>query len=255
LLKGVFMRTKYIAGNWKMNNLTADAVALSEALAEKLAGTKVKVMIAPPFTALAAAAFALENSGIRLGAQNCFYEEKGAYTGEISPQMLKDSGVSTVILGHSERRSIFGETDEVINKKIKAALKAGLEVILCVGETLDEREAGRAEAVVEKQLKGSLAGITEKELENTVIAYEPVWAIGTGKNASPSDAQKMHLFIRKIIEKHYSKQASDYIIIQYGGSVKAENASELLNMPDIDGALVGGASLNADGFAAIVNYK
>lgn len=246
------MRKKYIAGNWKMNKTASEGAAFVAELAEAIGESNAKVMVAPSFAALDAVKRALGSSGILLGAQNMSAEESGAHTGEVSPAMLKDLGVATVILGHSERRALYSETDAFINRKVHLALAQGFEVILCVGETLPEREAGKAETVTLSQLDNGLAGVSEAELANVVIAYEPVWAIGTGKTATPQDADAMHAAIRKRISQTYSQKAADAIIIQYGGSVKPDNAKELLGMPNIDGALVGGASLKVADFAAIV---
>jgi len=246
------MRKKYIAGNWKMNKTASEGAAFVAELAEAIGESNAKVMVAPSFAALDAVKRALGSSGILLGAQNMSAEESGAHTGEVSPAMLKDLGVATVILGHSERRALYSETDAFINRKVRLALAQGFEVILCVGETLPEREAGKAETVTLSQLDNGLAGVSEAELANVVIAYEPVWAIGTGKTATPQDADAMHAAIRKRISQTYSQKAADAIIIQYGGSVKPDNAKELLGMPNIDGALVGGASLKVADFAAIV---
>ncbi|MDR3284538.1 MAG: triose-phosphate isomerase, partial [Treponema sp.] len=213
------MRQYYIAGNWKMNTTKGEAIELARGLVAALKDGKNKYMIAPPFTNLDAVAQIIKGTNIRLGAQNAAAAESGAHTGEVSVLMLKDLGVRTVILGHSERRHIYQEDDELINKKVRLALKHGLEVILCVGELLEEREAGRAEAVCELQTRKGLAGVTEAELANVVIAYEPVWAIGTGKTATPEDAQGIHAFTRKVIADMYGKTAADNIIIQYGGSM------------------------------------
>lgn len=245
------MRKKYIAGNWKMFNTQAEARALAESLKGPLAASGNKFLVAPPFTALAAVKEVLKGSNIVVGAQDMSNQESGARTGDISVLMLKDLGVGVVILGHSERRQYHGETDKLINEKIKLALKHGLEVIYCNGETLTEREAGKAAEVVIRQTKEALAGISEAELAKITIAYEPVWAIGTGKTATPADANEIHKVIRNTIGELYSKAAADSIIIQYGGSVKPDNVKELMAMPDIDGALVGGASLKADTFVPI----
>ena len=244
-------RGLYIAGNWKMNKSIAEATALTALLVQKMASVKHRIMIAPPYTALSALAEAVKGSNIGLGAQNMAQAESGAYTGEISPLMLREIGVATVIIGHSERRAIFGEADSVINTKVRLALKHEFEVILCVGETLEERNAGSAEAVVENQLKAGLEGVGEDELRSIVVAYEPVWAIGTGKTATPEDANDMHSCIRSNIEGWYSKESAQSLIIQYGGSVKPNNAKELLGQKEIDGALVGGASLDAESFLSI----
>jgi len=247
------MRKAFIAGNWKMYKTVAEASALASALVSALAtDSEPKVMIAPPFTALHAVREALRGSRILLGAQNAASEVEGAHTGEISPRMLKDAGVSVVILGHSERRHVYGETDALVNKKVKLALAQGLDVILCVGETLDERQSGVTEKVVQRQTEAGLAGVAVTELGKVTIAYEPVWAIGTGKNATPQDADAVHSFLRTVVSRMYTSEAAQSLIIQYGGSVKPENAAELMAQPDVDGALVGGASLKAKDFLAIV---
>lgn len=248
------MRKPFVAGNWKMYKTIKEAVELAGSLSEALASEKKKVMIAPPFTALAAVHEVLKSSNILLGAQNMGPVEEGAHTGEISVKMLKDVGVSVVILGHSERRHVYKEPDHLINEKVKLALSNRMEVILCVGETLKEREDGIPENVVENQLINGLNGLKEKQLDSIVIAYEPVWAIGTGKTAMPEDADKMHSYIRKILEKRFSKKAAESMVIQYGGSVKQGNVRELMNMENIDGALVGGASLKAETFIPIVQF-
>ena len=248
------MRISYMAGNWKMNNTRAEALELVKELLEN-GSFKNKVLIAPPFTALDAVSKLVNGTEIVLGAQNMSTDESGAHTGEISPLMLKDIGVESVILGHSERRSIYGETDEVINTKIHLALKHNLDVIFCIGETLEEREAGLAEKVVEGQVIEGLKEITEDQLNSITIAYEPVWAIGTGKTASPEDADDIHGVIRKKIEELYSIEAAEKIIIQYGGSVKPSNVKELMAKPNIDGALVGGAALKAETFIPIMEYN
>lgn len=248
------MRSKVIAGNWKMNNDLKESEKLIVELRDLLKNEKVKcdVIICPPFTSLSEASKFLEGSSIKLGAQNMYFEESGAYTGEISASMLKSVGCEYVILGHSERRTIFGETDEMINKKIKKALSAGLRPIFCVGELLEEREQGVTKEVVKRQVSAGLKDISVEQMKNIIIAYEPVWAIGTGKTATPAQAQEVHKYIRDIIEIHYSLEAALNIVIQYGGSVKPDNAKELLSQPDIDGALVGGACLKADSFMGII---
>ncbi len=246
------MRRYYIAGNWKMHKTIAEASELARRLKDQLAGTRHKVMIAPPFTALATVSQVLEGSNILLGAQNMGQAEQGAHTGEISVLMLKDIGVSVVILGHSERRLIYGETNELINAKVKLALAHGLEVILCVGETLAQREAGQVDQVVVDQVERGLSGV--QEIGRITIAYEPVWAIGTGKNASPADADAVHKVIRQTIARRYGQAAADALIIQYGGSVKPENAAGLMAMENVDGALVGGACLTVDSFVPIVEF-
>jgi triosephosphate isomerase len=236
-----------------MYKTVTEAVEFVRGLKEALAGVRgVEVAVCPPFTALYAVARELEGSNIVLGAQNMHRAEEGAYTGEISPVMLKEIGCRYVILGHSERRQYFGESDEDVNAKVKAALKHGLVPIVCVGERLEEREAGHTERVVGAQVRRSLAGLSGTELAGLVVAYEPVWAIGTGRTASPEDAQQVNAFIRCLLAGMGGQEAARQVRIQYGGSVKPENAVELLGQPDIDGALVGGASLKVDSFAAIV---
>lgn len=247
------MRKKIVAGNWKMNKTVKEAVEMLTELKGLVADVDgVEVVIGAPFTALSEAAKAVEGSKVKLAAQNMNPNESGAYTGEISPLMLKDLGVEYVILGHSERREYYGETNEIVNEKVKAALKHGLKPILCVGEKLEDREAGNTEAVVEDHTKGGLVGITAEEMKNVVIAYEPVWAIGTGKTASPEQAQDVHAFIRKLLTELYSEAVAQDVTIQYGGSMKPDNAKELISKEDIDGGLVGGASLEAAGFATII---
>ena len=250
------MRTAFIAGNWKMHKTVGEACALAQELVEKLKNkNNVTIMIAPPFTALYAVSSILKGSPIKLGAQNMAAEEKGAHTGEVSADMLKDVGVTYVILGHSERRHIYGEKDRLINKKVRLGLAKGLQVILCVGETLEERERGIAFKVVEEQIRNGLQEVGEQELASVTIAYEPVWAIGTGKTATPEDADAMHVYIRKVITGLYSKGAADALVIQYGGSVKPNNVTELMAKDNIDGALVGGASLESESFIPIVQYN
>ncbi len=248
------MRKKVIAGNWKMNNGINETVGLISEIKKELSGKKnsADVIICPPFINLETAKALLKNSTIKLGAQNLYFEESGAFTGEISAQMLKSVGCEFVIIGHSERRTIFGENDKVVNKKIKTAIKNGLKPIFCVGETLEEREKGETFRIIETQITDGLNGIDEGELENLIVAYEPVWAIGTGRNATPQQAQEVHSFIRGLISKLYSQTFATQLVIQYGGSVKADNAKELLSQPDIDGALVGGACLKADSFVKII---
>lgn len=248
------MRTTVIAGNWKMNNDLKESEKLIIELKNLLNNEKpnCEVIICPPFTSLSEAAKLVDGSVIKLGAQNMHFEENGAYTGEVSAAMLKSVGCEYVILGHSERRHIFGESDEVINKKIKKALSAGLKPIFCVGELLEERENGTTNDVVKKQVLKGLAGVSADEMKNIIIAYEPVWAIGTGKTASPAQAQEVHEFIRDLIEIDYSLEVANDLVIQYGGSVKPDNAKELLSQKDIDGALVGGACLKADSFMGII---
>ncbi len=247
------MRRKVVAGNWKMNNDLNGTVNLISDIKKEMTGKSLtaEIIVCPPFTNLETANALLKDSHIRLGAQNIFYEESGAFTGEISPSMLKSVGSEYVIVGHSERRTIFGEDNKTINKKIKTAIRHDLKPIFCIGETLKEREGGITFKVIETQVKEGLEGISESELKNLIVAYEPVWAIGTGKNATPEQAQEVHKFIRALIQKIYSASFAGQLVIQYGGSVKPENAAELLSQPDIDGALVGGACLKADSFIKI----
>jgi len=250
------MRKKIVAGNWKMNKTGTEAVELIAGIRAALddVNSSVEVVVCPPFTTLAAAATALAGSAIGLGAQNMNAKDAGAYTGEVSAAMLLDSGVRYVILGHSERRTLFGETDGVVNEKALAAIKAGLVPIVCVGETLAEREAGETGAVLTTQVKGSLANITAETMQSgkLVIAYEPVWAIGTGKTATKEQAQEAHALIRRLLAEMVGGAAANAVRIQYGGSMKPENAAELMAMPDIDGGLIGGAALQAGTFVAIV---
>lgn len=248
------MRKKIIAGNWKMNNDLQQSISLIEELKSKLQNKTLncEVIICPPFTSLTEAKKLIEGSVIKLGAQNMYYEDSGAFTGEISAAMLKSVGCEYVILGHSERRTIFGERDEMINKKIRKAISEKLKPIFCVGETLEEREKDVTEKVIKKQIEKGLKDITPDEILDVIIAYEPVWAIGTGKTATPAQAQEVHHFIRKLLANMYSKDFANLITIQYGGSVKPENARELLSQKDIDGALVGGACLKADSFIGII---
>jgi triosephosphate isomerase len=249
----VIMRKKIIAGNWKMNNDLNESQNLVSGIINGLGNDdKCDVIVCPPFTSLNDVNSLVKNSQIKLGAQNMFYEESGAYTGEISASMLKSVGCEFVILGHSERRIIFSETDETVNKKIKKAIESGLKVIFCIGETLSQRENGTTNDVVSLQLIRGLQDISEQELKKIIVAYEPIWAIGTGRTATPEQAQKMHSFIRNLIEENYSHESAEETIIQYGGSVKPDNAAKLLSQKDIDGALVGGACLKADSFLNII---
>ncbi|TVR66078.1 MAG: triose-phosphate isomerase [Spirochaetaceae bacterium] len=249
------MRTPYIAGNWKMHMNRAEARDLAAQLRELLAPVKHRIMVAPPFTAIETVAVTLQGSNIMVGAQNMAPALNGAHTGEISPLMLKDAGATVVILGHSERRHSYGEGDGLINEKVHLALQEGLEVILCVGETLEEREAGRVDAVVEEQLAGGLREIGASLLPRVTIAYEPVWAIGTGKTATPDDADSVHGTIRRIFTELYNSEEAEKIVIQYGGSVKPDNVKGLMSRDNIDGALVGGASLKVDSFGPIVQFN
>ncbi len=247
------MRRPFIAGNWKMNLDRASAVALATGLAKEAAGAQdVDLAVCPPSVYLDAVGAAIAGSNIALGAQNMYHEPEGAFTGEISAAMLGDLGCKYVILGHSERRHVLGETDAQINQKVHAALAAGLLPIVCVGELLGEREAGQTSDVIRTQFDGSMAGISAEQMSRTVIAYEPVWAIGTGKVATPQQAEEVHLDLRKIIAARYNEEVAQSVRIQYGGSVKPDNAAELLGQPDIDGALVGGASLKVELFMGII---
>ncbi|MGC4115472.1 MAG: triose-phosphate isomerase [Myxococcales bacterium] len=244
----------FIAGNWKMHKNVAEALALVRELRGMVSMVRdqVEIAVAPPFTAIHPVAKAVEGSNIKVAAQNCHWESKGAFTGEIAPEMAAEAGCAYVIIGHSERRQFFGETDETVNKRVKAVYRAGLIPIMCVGETLAEREANRTLAVVEKQVNGGLAALPPEQAKSIVIAYEPVWAIGTGKVATTAQAQEVHASIRKLLASAYGAEIAAGIRIQYGGSVKPDNAAELLAQPDINGALVGGASLKADDFAKII---
>jgi triosephosphate isomerase len=247
------MRKKFIAGNWKMYTTDASAEALAVGVVKGVGSdTRVDVALCPPFPYLVRVSQVVAGSPVALGAQNCYHEREGAFTGEVSPQMLLDCGCRYVIVGHSERRQKLGENDAFINRKVHAALGAGLRVILCIGETLQEREANRTEAILAEQLTGSLAGVSGAMLANMVVAYEPVWAIGTGKNATPQQAQEAHAFVRRRVGELCGAPAAANLVIQYGGSAKPDNVASLLHQPDVDGALVGGASLQADLFLAII---
>jgi triosephosphate isomerase len=251
------MRKPVIAGNWKMYKLLAEAVDTALELKPLVSNANhCEVVIAPVFTALRTVAARLEGSNIKVAAQDCGVQnEFGAHTGEVAPMMIKDVGCTHVIIGHSERRQFYGETDDSVNKKAKAALAAGLTAIVCVGEMLEEREAGNAQSVAERQLTGGLKGLTLADMERIIIAYEPVWAIGTGKTATPEQAQEMHAYIRAVIEKSHGSEVVNTMRILYGGSVKPDNIADLMSQADVDGALVGGASLDAATFASIVNYE
>jgi len=249
------VRRPFIAGNWKMNTDLAGARKLAGELRAALDGHDgADVAVFPPFVYLPAVVEVLRGNRVAVGAQNLHPELKGAFTGEISGPMIRDIGATLVLIGHSERRQLFGETDESVNRKLKAALRDGLRPIVCVGETLDQRRAEQTEQVVRTQVEGGLAGLTEAQAEGLVLAYEPVWAIGTGVNATPAQAQAVHAFIRSLLAARFGP-AADAVRIQYGGSVKPDNAAELLAQPDIDGALVGGASLDARSFLAIIHAK
>jgi len=250
------MRIPVIAGNWKLYKTIAESVALVNELKLLVANNQsVEIVVAPVFTSLSRVYAAIEGSGIMLAAQDCYWEEEGAYTGEVAPKLLKDAGCSHVIIGHSERRQYFGETDLTVNKKTKAAIAAGLNSIVCVGELLAERESGQTFSVIEKQVKGGLAGLASDAFTHVIIAYEPVWAIGTGKTASDIQAQEVHAFIRQLIARMLDQSVADAVRIIYGGSVKPDNIRGLMTQPDIDGALVGGASLKAESFAAIATFN
>jgi triosephosphate isomerase len=247
------VRRLIIAGNWKMNLSRGEGLALAEAIAKAVGDTPATdVVLCPPAVYLDAISAAVKNSVVSVGAQNVYFESSGAYTGEVSVAMLKDVGCQYVILGHSERRAILGETDEVVNKKLHAALAGGLVPIVCVGETLEDREAGKTMDVVGGQVKGSLAGLNVEQMAETIIAYEPVWAIGTGKVATTEQAQEVHAAIRSLLAEIFDVDTAEKVRIQYGGSVKPDNAGELLAQKDIDGALVGGASLKEDSFMGII---
>ena len=251
--KGRTVRRPLVAANWKMNKLVGEAVETAEALKPLVAGVAgVEVVVCPTFPALAAVGKALEGSNIAMGGQNCYLEEDGAFTGEVSPQMLADVGCTWVIIGHSERRSLFAEGDEFLNAKLKYALASGLKVMFCIGETLSQREGGYMEAVLTLQVTSGLAGLDEAQFAQLAVAYEPVWAIGTGETASPEQAEEAHVLVRGLVENQFGGTVADALRIQYGGSVKPENAAELMGQPNVDGALVGGASLDAAKFAAIV---
>ena len=249
------MRTPVIAGNWKLFNTIGEALGLVRGLKPLVAGVSdVEIIVAPVFTAISSVSAEVQGTNIKVAAQDVYWEETGAFTGEVAPAMLKDAGCTYVIIGHSERRQFFGETDETVNKKIKAVIKAGLIPIMCVGELLQEREAGTTMQVIEKQVKGGLSGLSSNEIAKLIIAYEPVWAIGTGKTATPAQAQEVHASIRSLVAALAGTQIAVNMRILYGGSVKPDNAAELMGQADIDGALVGGASLKADSFAGIVKF-
>ncbi len=248
------MRRPFIAGNWKMYKTIPEAIDLAAALVRGLAGVRDRdIMIAPPFTALSPVAAILADSPVTLGAQDVFWEEEGAYTGEVSPKMLRDAGCAWVIIGHSERRQYFGDTDDSVNRKVQAALKGGLGAVMCLGETLAEREAGSTLEVVGRQLREGLTGLNAAP-EKFCLAYEPIWAIGTGRTATPAQAEEVHRFLRGAAAKILGKDFAAALRILYGGSVKPDNIAELMREEDIDGALVGGASLKADAFLQIVKF-
>lgn len=249
-------RKKFIAGNWKMNTTLDEAVTLAKGLVAKLGlSTDVDIAICPPYINLKAVADVIKSSSIKLGAQDVHWEAKGAFTGKVSCAMLKSVGVTYVIIGHSEQRTYFHETNETVNKKVKAALAAGLLPIICVGETLEERKAGKMKAVVESHVRGGFAGISKDDALKCTIAYEPVWAIGTGETATPEQANEAHAFIRMLLLSMYDSDLAQKLRIQYGGSMKPDNAKLLLSKPDVDGGLIGGAALKVDDFSGIVVPK
>ena len=250
------MRTPYIAGNWKMNLERKSALGLVSALREHFGERQdVEVAVFPPFVYIDEIARALRGSPIRVGAQNCCDESSGAFTGEVSAAMLVDVGAEIVILGHSERRHIYGESDELVNRKVQAALDGGLEIILCVGETLEERDAGRTEKVVGAQLTCGLGGLDARDMQRVTVAYEPVWAIGTGRNATPKQAGEVHSYLRGVLAGLFNESVAESVRIQYGGSVKPNNVRELMAVPEVDGCLVGGASIQADTFIPLIEFR
>ncbi len=249
------MRKPFVAGNWKLNTDSRSSVELAKAVASGISGRatdKVTVAVMPPFVYLQSVVRAVSSSGVAVGAQDVYLEQKGAFTGEISPAMLKDVGCTYVLCGHSERRHVIGETDELVGKKLAASISGGLLPVLCVGELLEERDAGETEQVVARHLKTGLAGLSAEKMSAVTIAYEPVWAIGTGRTATPQQAQEVHAFVRNWLAEAYDKTLAEEIRVLYGGSVKADNARELMQQPDVDGLLVGGASLKADEFVRII---
>jgi len=247
------VRTPLVAGNWKMNLLIDDAVKTAGELKSLVADVStVEIVVCPVFTALRAVSDALKGANVAVGGQNCYLKESGAFTGELSPQMLADAGCTWTIIGHSERRQYFGETDSLLNDKLRFALASGLKVMFCIGETLEERESGRMNDVLVRQVTEGLQGLTETDFTRIAVAYEPVWAIGTGVTASPEQAEEAHAFVRELVRDQFGAAVADGLRIQYGGSVKPDNAAELMAKPNVDGALVGGAALKADSFAAIV---
>ena len=243
------MREIILAGNWKMHKLLGESKELVSCLEEKFGDSKLKVIVFPPFTAISETAKVAIK--VKVGAQNMHFEEKGAFTGEISPLMVKDAGAEYVIIGHSERRNIFGETDDLLNKKVHSALNHGLKVVLCVGEKLEERQSGKTEEVIKRELSKDIEGLKKEDLENIIIAYEPIWAIGTGVSAKPEQAEEVHKFIRNFVDQIFGNSAGQNVTILYGGSVKPANIESLAQMPDIDGGLVGGASLDCESFHKI----
>ncbi len=248
------MRKPIIAGNWKMHKTISEGVKFINDIKDKVSGTDVETVICAPFVMLSELKRETEGTNIKIGAQNMHFEDKGAFTGEVSANMLKDINIDYVIIGHSERRAYYNETDESVNLKLKKAFEVGITPILCVGETLEERESGEMKSVVKAQIVKGLDGITADNMKNIVIAYEPIWAIGTGKTASADDAQDMLFSIREVLNEIYGEEISEEVRLQYGGSVKPANVESLMNQDDIDGALVGGASLEADSFVELVNF-
>lgn len=248
------MRKPIIAGNWKMNKSYSEAKELLNEIKDLSLNKEVEAVVCPPFINLALAKEVLKGTDVKVGAQNSHDKDNGAYTGEVSPEFLRDLGVDYVILGHSERREYFGETDEFINSKVKAVLSKNLRPILCVGETLEERENGKAKDKVKVQIVSDFEGLKSDDFENIVIAYEPIWAIGTGKTASSDDAEEMCAYIRELVKENFGEEASNKVRIQYGGSVKPNNVSEIMSKENIDGALVGGASLESESFLKLVNF-
>lgn len=248
------MRKKVIAGNWKMNMLPNEAMAFIESISPLVKDTKDEVILCVPYTDLFYSLLTAQGTNIKIGAQNMHWEEKGAYTGEVSGKMLKSIGVEYVIIGHSERRQYFAETDETVNKKIKAAFENELKPIVCVGESLEQKENGQTDEIITSQTQKALEGLTKEQIKNTIIAYEPIWAIGTGKTATSEDANNSIKSIRNKISEIYGSDVAEEVIIQYGGSVKPSNAKELFETSDIDGALIGGASLKVEDFAKIVQW-
>lgn len=248
------MRKPFIAGNWKMHKSIAEGQAFVEAIKNEVAGTEVEIALCVPFTMLSAMKAATQGTNIKIAAQNMHYEDQGAFTGEVSPQMLVELGVDHVVIGHSERREYFNETDETVNLKVKKALAVGIGPIMCFGESLDQRESGQAKDVVKAQVIKGLEGVSADELPKVVLAYEPIWAIGTGKTASDEDANDMIMFVRETLAGLYNDEVSELVRIQYGGSVKPANVEGIMGQSDIDGALVGGASLKPEDFVQLVNF-
>ena len=250
------MRTPFMAGNWKMNLTSSESHDLARSLVDSCGQLQgIDMALAPPATFLNVVLQVVKGSRIEVAAQNCHWKASGAYTGEISPEMIKEIGCKYVIIGHSERRQFFGETDEMVNKRLHAAHRAALHPIVCIGESLEQREAGQTMAVVAAQLKGGLKDLPDEKMRNSTIAYEPVWAIGTGKTATPDQAQEVHAYLRGLLKELYGSGVADVVRLQYGGSVKPSNVKELMAMEDIDGALVGGASLKPDSFQGILNFR